>query len=62
MTAFDQLHTAIQHHVVNSLGSRDLRPFEDAVIRQILAGQHMIVLALTAGGRFAMPASGGGCG
>jgi len=48
---FDQLHTAIQHHVVNSLGWRELRPFQDAVIPSILAGRHMIVLAPTAGGK-----------
>jgi len=48
---FEQLHTAIQHHVVNSLGWRELRPFQDAVIPPILAGKHMIVLAPTAGGK-----------
>jgi ATP-dependent Lhr-like helicase len=48
---FDRLHPAIQHHVVNSLGWRELRPFQDEVIPGILAGQHMIVLAPTAGGK-----------
>ena len=48
---FDQLHPALQHHVVNSLGWRELRPFQEAVIPGILAGQHMIVLAPTAGGK-----------
>ena len=51
MSNFEQLHTAIQHHVVNSLGWRELRPFQDAVIPPILAGKHMIVLAPTAGGK-----------
>ena len=51
MSNFDRLHPAIQHHVVNSLGWRDLRPFQDAVIPPILAGKHMIVLAPTAGGK-----------
>ncbi len=51
MSNFDRLHPALQHHVVNSLGWRDLRPFQEAVIPQILAGQHLIVLAPTAGGK-----------
>ena len=48
---FEQLHPAVQHHVVNSLGWRELRPFQEEVIPGILAGQHMIVLAPTAGGK-----------
>lgn len=51
MSHFDLLHPALQHHIVNSLGWRELRPFQDAVIPQILAGQHLIVLAPTAGGK-----------
>lgn len=51
MTHFDQLHPALQHHIVNSLGWRELRPFQDAVIPSILDGQHLIVLAPTAGGK-----------
>lgn len=51
MNGFDQLHPALQHHIVNSLGWRDLRPFQDAVIPRILEGQHLIVLAPTAGGK-----------
>ncbi|MFM9959989.1 MAG: DEAD/DEAH box helicase [Planctomycetaceae bacterium] len=51
MNAFEQLHPALQHHIVNSLGWRELRPFQDAVIPQILRGQHLIVLAPTAGGK-----------
>ena len=51
MNGFEQLHPALQHHIVNSLGWRDLRPFQDAVIPQILDGQHLIVLAPTAGGK-----------
>lgn len=48
---FDSLHPALQHHIVNSLGWRDLRPFQDAVIPHALAGEHLIVLAPTAGGK-----------
>lgn len=51
MSGFDQLHPALQHHIVNSFGWRELRPFQDAVIPQILDGQHLIVLAPTAGGK-----------
>lgn len=51
MTAFDQLHPALQHHIVNSLGWRDLRPFQETVIPSVLAGQHLIILAPTAGGK-----------
>lgn len=51
MSNFEQLHPALQHHVVNSLGWRELRPFQDAVIPRILAGEHLIVLAPTAGGK-----------
>lgn len=51
MSGFDQLHPALQHHIVNSLGWRELRPFQDAVIPRILEGQHLIVLAPTAGGK-----------
>jgi len=48
---FDLLHPALQHHIVNSLGWRELRPFQDAVIPRLLAGDHQIVLAPTAGGK-----------
>lgn len=47
----DRLHPALQHHIVNSLGWRELRPFQEAVIPQILDGKHLIVLAPTAGGK-----------
>lgn len=51
MSSFDLLHPALQHHIVNSFGWRELRPFQEAVIPQILDGKHMIVLAPTAGGK-----------
>jgi ATP-dependent Lhr-like helicase len=41
----------LQHHIVNSLGWRELRPFQEAVIPSILAGKHLIILAPTAGGK-----------
>lgn len=51
MSNFERLHPAIQHHVVNSLGWRELRPFQDEVIPSILDGEHAIILAPTAGGK-----------
>lgn len=51
MSNFDLLHPALQHHIVNSLGWRELRPFQDAVIPSVLDGKHLIVLAPTAGGK-----------
>jgi len=48
---FEQLHPALQHHIVNSLGWRELRPFQDAVIPSVLAGDHLVILAPTAGGK-----------
>jgi ATP-dependent Lhr-like helicase len=41
----------LQHHIVNSLGWRELRPFQAEVIPPILEGRHLIVLAPTAGGK-----------
>jgi ATP-dependent helicase Lhr and Lhr-like helicase len=48
---FELLHPALQHHIVNNLGWRDMRPFQDAVIPEILAGKHLIIIAPTAGGK-----------
>jgi ATP-dependent helicase Lhr and Lhr-like helicase len=51
VTPFDRLHPALQHHIVNSLGWHDLRPFQQAVIDPVLAGRHLLILAPTAGGK-----------
>jgi ATP-dependent Lhr-like helicase len=51
VNGFDQLHPALQHHIVNSLGWRELRPFQEAVVPDLLAGKHIVVLAPTAGGK-----------
>jgi ATP-dependent Lhr-like helicase len=48
---FERLHPALQHHIVNSLGWRELRPFQEEIIAPILDGEHVIVLAPTAGGK-----------
>ncbi|NBC13317.1 MAG: DEAD/DEAH box helicase, partial [Gammaproteobacteria bacterium] len=51
MSAFDRLHPALQHHIVNTLAWRSLRPLQAAAIAPILAGEHAILLAPTAGGK-----------
>jgi len=51
VTGFDHLHPALQYHIVNSLGWRELRPFQDLVIPKVVAGDHLIILAPTAGGK-----------
>ena len=49
MSSFDRLHPAIQHHIVNSLQWKSLRPLQEAAIDPILDGEHVILLAPTAG-------------
>lgn len=51
MTAFDRLHPALQHHIVNSLGWALLRPLQEQAIGPLLAGEHALILAPTAGGK-----------
>lgn len=51
MSGFDLLHPAVQHHVVNSLGWPALRPLQEQTIEPILAGEHVLALAPTAGGK-----------
>ena len=51
MSQFDQLHPAVQYHVVNSLGWSTLRPTQLAAIEPIHAGAHCLLLAPTAGGK-----------
>lgn len=50
-SAFGRLHPSLQHHIVNSLGWRSLRPLQEATIDPILAGDHALLLAPTAGGK-----------
>jgi ATP-dependent helicase Lhr and Lhr-like helicase len=49
--AFDLLHPALQHHIVNSLGWRSLRPLQESAIEPLIAGRHALLLAPTAGGK-----------
>ncbi len=51
MSDFDRLHPSIQHHVVNSLGWKNLRPVQERCIAPILDGKSVLVLAPTAGGK-----------
>jgi ATP-dependent Lhr-like helicase len=51
VNAFDRLHPALQHHVVNSLGWRELRPVQELAIDAFLDGANLVVLAPTAGGK-----------
>lgn len=48
---FERLHPAVQHHVVNTLGWRSLRPHQEQAIAPILEGAHLLVQAPTAGGK-----------
>ena len=51
MSAFDRLHPAVQHHIVNSLGWRELRPLQEQAIGPVLDGHHALLVAPTAGGK-----------
>ena len=51
MSAFESLHPAIQHHIVNSLGWRSLRTLQEEAVQPILDGKSALLLAPTAGGK-----------
>jgi ATP-dependent Lhr-like helicase len=51
VSAFDRLHSSVQHHVVNTLGWSALRPHQEQAIGPILDGSHVLVQAPTAGGK-----------
>ncbi len=51
MSNFESLHPAIKYHIVNSLGWKELRPFQDEAITHVLSGNHAIIIAPTAGGK-----------
>jgi ATP-dependent Lhr-like helicase len=51
VNAFDRLHPALQHHIVNSLGWRELREVQSLSINAFLTGANLIILAPTAGGK-----------
>ena len=49
--AADTLHPGLVHHIVNSLGWPRLRPLQEAAIAPLLAGEHALLVAPTAGGK-----------
>ncbi len=51
MSPFDELHPALRYHVVNTLGWSDLRPTQRDAIKPIVAGDNVLLLAPTAGGK-----------
>jgi ATP-dependent Lhr-like helicase len=51
VSGFEQLHPLVQHHIANSLGWTSLRPFQDEAVAPLVAGQHGLLIAPTAGGK-----------
>jgi ATP-dependent helicase Lhr and Lhr-like helicase len=51
LAAAEHLHPVVLHHIVNTLGWRDLRPLQAAAIEPILSGLDVLLLAPTAGGK-----------
>ena len=51
MSAFDRLHPALQHHIVNSLGWKALWQLQEDAIAPLLDGHHALLIAPTAGGK-----------
>lgn len=51
MNPFELLHPSLQHHIVNSLRWSTLRPFQEEAIPFVLNGEHLLILAPTAGGK-----------
>lgn len=49
--ASDDFHPLLRHHLVNTLGWPELRPLQELAAEPILAGEHALVLAPTAGGK-----------
>nr|WP_251019609.1 DEAD/DEAH box helicase [Streptomyces sp. ISL-11] len=47
----DRLDPVVLHHVVNTLGWPDLRPFQRAAINPLMDGEDAVLLAPTAGGK-----------
>jgi ATP-dependent helicase Lhr and Lhr-like helicase len=51
VSGFDKLHPSVQHHVVNSLEWKSLRPLQEHAIEPVLMGKNCLLLAPTAGGK-----------
>ncbi|MEN3284731.1 MAG: ATP-dependent helicase Lhr and Lhr-like helicase [Solirubrobacteraceae bacterium] len=50
-TAIERLHPGVVHHLVNTLGWRTLRPLQELAVEPLLAGDHVLLGAPTAGGK-----------
>jgi ATP-dependent helicase Lhr and Lhr-like helicase len=51
VTPFERLHPALQHHIVNSLGWKELRQLQEDAIVPLMAGHHALLIGPTAGGK-----------
>jgi ATP-dependent helicase Lhr and Lhr-like helicase len=51
ISAVEQLHPVVAHHIVNTLGWPALRPLQNAAVAPIIAGDDALLLAPTAGGK-----------
>lgn len=49
--AFDALHPALRYHIVSTLGWPDLRPTQAEAVAPVMAGEDVLLLAPTAGGK-----------
>lgn len=49
--ASDSFHPLLRHHLVNTLGWPGLRPLQELAATPILAGEHALIIAPTAGGK-----------
>ncbi len=49
--ASDSFHPLLRHHLVNTLGWPGLRPLQELAASPILAGEHTLIIAPTAGGK-----------
>ena len=49
--ASDSFHPLLRHHLVNTLGWPGLRPLQELAATPILAGEHTLIIAPTAGGK-----------
>jgi ATP-dependent helicase Lhr and Lhr-like helicase len=50
-SGLDRLHPVITHHLVNTLGWKELRPLQADAVSPVLDGQDALLLAPTAGGK-----------
>ena len=51
MSPFDALHPSLRYHIVNTLGWTSLRPTQLEAVVPVLAGEDVLLLAPTAGGK-----------